>query len=362
MPNTVLSPELAEALSHLRVSMPAEENHIADRMEAICGMHVRTFRDAAFESRFRKMKRSLVAHFTGHTKQHRMIIVTGESHSGKTDLINRCLDADPGLAPYPTNDGYAAVPVLRMDSPSPCNMVNMAVEGLETLGYPVKGNIREKEAWPLFRNQLKRHRVLIIFIDEAQHAVNSTTNRADLQRLRDTFKHVTQMKDWPVRLILAGVTPLERLREDKQIRTRSIPMHLGDITAAHARHVRHWMQKVVEEHAGMRLDDFVGGDFPLRIIHGCGGCFGSIIQLSRMAVEDALTVGKEIVDLSSFANAYATMTGCSKQENILTVPGWRSIKGASARATEAKEQPEDAPTPAAPSRATALKAHRGGER
>ncbi len=362
MPKIVLSPELAEAISRLRVSMPAEENRIADRMQAICAMHVRTFRDAAFESRFRKLKRSLVAHFTGHTKQHRIIIVTGESHSGKTDLINRCLDADPGLAPYPTNDGYAAVPVLRMDSPSPCNMVNMAIEGLETLGYPVKGNIREKEAWPLFRNQLKRHRVLIIFIDEAQHAVNSTTNRVDLQRLRDTFKHVTQMRDWPVRLILAGVSPLEKLREDKQIRTRSIPMHLGDITAAHAKHVHHWLQKIVQEHAGMRLDDFVAGDFPLRIIHGCGGCFGSIIQLSRMAIEDALTAGKEIVDLSNFANAYAVMTGCSKQENILTVPGWRSIEGALARATDAMEQPEDAPTHAVPSHADTLKAQRGGER
>lgn len=361
MPKTTISPELAEALSRLRVSMPPEETEIADRMEAISAQHVQTFRDIAFGSRFRKLKRSLVAHFTGDNKQHRMIIVTGESHSGKSNLIDYCLDNDPGLSPYPTNDGFPAIPVLRMDAPSPCNMVNVAIEGLEALGYPVKGNIREKEAWPLFRAQLKRHRVLILFIDEAQHAVNSTSSRADLQRLRDIFKHVTQMRDWPVRLILAGVHPLELLREDKQIRTRSMPMHLGDITAAHAKHVCHWVKKIVEEHAEMRLDDLLAGDFPLRLIHGAGGCFGSIIQLIRMAIEDALVAEKDVVALSNFASAYATMTGCSKDENILTVTNWRSREGALARLSDAEETVAEVENLAA-TRSKPIKAHRGGER
>ncbi|TAV81556.1 hypothetical protein ELI23_10365 [Rhizobium leguminosarum] len=361
MPKTAISPELAEALSRLRVSMPPDEIEIADRMEAISAQHLPTFRDIAFGSRFRKLKRSLVAHFTGDNKQHRMIIVTGESHSGKSDLIDYCLDNDPGLLPYPTKDGFPAVPVLRMDGPSPCNIVNVAIEGLEALGYPVKGNIKEKEAWPLFRAQLKRHRVLILFIDEAQHAVNSVSSRADLQRLRDIFKHVTQMKDWPVRLILAGVHPLERLREDKQIRTRSMPMHLGDITDAHSKHVCHWVKKIVEEHAKMRLDDILGGDFPLRLIHGAGGCFGSIIQLIRMAIEDALVAGKDIVALSNFASAYATMTGCAKDENILTVKNWRSKEGALARSLEAEDAVAEVESLAS-TRSKPMKAHRGGER
>lgn len=362
MPKTAISPELAEALSRLRASMPPEETDIADRMEAISAQHVKTFRDIAFGSRFRKLKRSLVAHFTGDNKQHRMIIVTGESHSGKSDLIEYCLDHDPGLAAYPTSDGFPAVPVLRMDAPSPCNIVNVAIEGLEALGYPVKGNIREKEAWPLFRTQLKRHRVLILFIDEAQHTVNATTSRADLQRLRDIFKHVTQMKDWPVRLILAGVSPLERLREDKQIRTRSMPMHLGDITAAHAKHVSHWVEKIVTEHAEMRLDDFMNDDFPLRLIHGSGGCFGSIIQLIRMAIEDALVNGKDAVGLTNFANAYATMTGCSKDENILTVRSWRAIEGALARIADDADEVEESYKQTDRAATKIVKAHRGGER
>jgi hypothetical protein len=341
--------------------MPRSETDVADRMAAISAKHVETFRDAAFGSRFRKLKRSLVAHFTGDNKQHRIIIVTGESHAGKSDLIERCLDNDPGLAAYPTDDGYPAMPVLRMDAPSPCNIVNVAIEGLQVLGYPVKGNIREKEAWPLFREQLKRHRVLVLFIDEAQHTVNST-NRAELQRLRDIFKHVTQMKDWPVRLILAGVSPLEKLRDDKQIRTRSMPMHLGDISAAHARHVSHWVEKIVKEHAEMRLEDFMAGDFPLRLIHGAGGCFGSIIQLIRMAIEDALVGGEDVVGLANFANAYATMTGCSKRENILTVPNWREIDGALARLADNADKLEEVEKPVKRAATKILKAHRGGER
>ncbi|MDE1996175.1 MAG: ATP-binding protein [Rhizobiaceae bacterium] len=373
MANNVVSAELVEALSRVRQSMPAAELELADRMAEISSKHVETMRDRAFDSRFRRMKRSLVAHFTGDNKQHRIIIVTGESHAGKTALIEHRLDSDPGFFPYVDKDGNMTVPILKMEAPSPCNLVNLAIEGLTRLGYPVKGDIKEKTAWPLFRDQLKRFKVLVVFIDEAQHTVNST-NRADLQRLRDIFKHLVQMKDWPVRLILAGVSPLEKLREDRQIRTRSMPLHLGDLSVgAHSNHVRHWVRKIVTEHAELRLGDFLAGDFPDRMIHSAGGCFGSIIQLTRLAVEDALVNGEGVVGDKNFAAAYSNLTGCSSSQNIFTARKWRMLEGALAKIADDSDANEggsereiaddgDEGASEGEIKPKVLKRHRGGER
>lgn len=85
------------------------------------------------------------------------------------------------------------------------------------------------------------------------------------------------------------------------------------------------------EHAEMELEDFMAGDFPERVIHCCGGCFGSIIQLTRLAIEEELVKGSGTVGVSSFASAYRTMTGCLSAENIFTVTKWRQIESSGAK-------------------------------
>jgi type II secretory pathway predicted ATPase ExeA len=326
-----MNPELIEALSRVRASMPQSEIDIADRIAEISAKHVETHRDRAFNSRFRKMKRSLVAHFAGDTKQHRILIVTGESHSGKTALIENALDMDGGFEPYPDSDGNMTMPILRMDCASPANLVNVALDGLEALGYPMDPKTLEKVAWSEFRKRLKQRKVLVVFIDEAQHIVNST-NRLEHQKMRDILKHMVQMKDWPIRIILSGVHPLEKFREDQQIRKRSMTLHLGPLTIGqNASHVRHWITKIVVEHAEMEIADFMAGDFPERVIHCCGGCFGSIIQMTRLAIEEELIKGSSTVGVSSFASAYKTMTGSPSTENIFTVTKWRQLEGSGAK-------------------------------
>ncbi|UHS61336.1 ATP-binding protein [Agrobacterium vaccinii] len=357
-----MNPELIEALSRVRASMPQSELDVADRIAEISAKHVETHRDRAFNSRFRKMKRSLVAHFSGDTKQHRILIVTGESHSGKTAMIENALDNDAGFDPYPDSNGNMTMPVLRMECASPAYLVNVALDGLEALGYPMDPKTREKVAWTEFRKRLKQRKVLLVFIDEAQHSVNST-NGAELQKLRDILKHMVQMKDWPIRIILAGVPPLEKFREDQQIRKRSMTLHLGPLTTGHNdEHVRHWVKKIVTEHAEMEIDDFMAGDFPQRLIHACGGCFGSIVQLTRLAIEEELMKGAATVGAPSFANAYKTMTGCLVNENIFTAKTWHQIQGSGAKlesgSTSGSTTDYDDDKPCA----ARLKPLRGGER
>lgn len=353
-----LSPALVEALSRVRQSMPADQTALADRMATINARHLKTFRDDAFAAHVDRMKRGLVAHYSGDEKQYRMILVVGSSHSGKSTLVEHALDNDPAFHPYVDSEGTETVPVLRFQAPSPCTLRNLAVDGLEALGFPVKSDIVESRAWPLFRQQLKHRKVLFIFIDEAQQTINSN-NEHEIQKLRDTFKHLVQMDDWPIRLILAGVSPLERLREDMQIRSRSTVLNVGDLDpVAHRAHVVHWVTKIVNEHAELALEDFLNGDFPEKLVHACGGCFGSIVESTRLAVEHALIKGVDEVGVAHFATAYAQRTGCSSSNNIFTAEDWRSLAPGAARKEDAKAAPAAAPTPAA----DAMKPLRGGER
>ncbi|CAH0340493.1 ATP-binding protein [Rhizobium sp. CECT 9324] len=324
-----------EAISRVRQSMPEAQLNIADRMATISAHHIPTFRDDALSARIDRMKRSLVAHYSGDEKQHRILFVIGESHSGKSSLIQHALATDPAFESYVDSDGVDAMPVLMMDGPSPCTLRNIASDGLEKLGYPVKANLSESRIWPLFREQLKRRKVLFIVIDEAQHAIKNNTSDYEIQKVRDTLKHLVQMPDWPIRLVLSGVSPLERLREgDKQIESRSTMMRLGSLTSQHASHVIGYVELVVTRHARLKLDDFLGGDFPLRMIHACGGCFGSIVQLIRLAVENTLLKGSDIVTAGNFAAAYAEMSGCSPSSNIFTAQDWNSLEVGAARIVE----------------------------
>ncbi|SSC71427.1 unnamed protein product [Ciceribacter sp. T2.26MG-112.2] len=349
MPLKNLPASAIEAISRVRQSMPDSQLDIADRMATISAHHIPTFRDDALKKRIDRMKRSLVAHYSGDEKQHRILFVIGDSHSGKSSLIEHVLATDPAFDTYVDSDGVDAMTVLLMDGPSPCTLRNIAYDGLEKLGYPVKANLTESRIWPLFREQLKRRKVLFIVIDEAQHAVKNNTSDYEIQKVRDTFKHLVQMPDWPIRLILCGVSPLERLREgDKQIETRSTMMRLGSLTAQHTAHVVSYIELVVTRHAELRLGDFLGGDFAERVIHACGGCFGSIVKLIRLAVENTLLKGDATVTAESFAAAYGEMSGCSPTSNIFTASEWQALEAGAAKIVDHSD--EDTPSAPKPKR------------
>lgn len=352
MRNNDLSPSALEAITRVRQSMPSGQAEIADRMATVNAGYIPTHRDTAFAKHLEYMKRSLVAHYSGDDKQYRMLLVVGNSHSGKSSLIEHALSSDPAFETYTASDGVEAVPCLFLEAPSPATLRNLAVEGLEKLGYPVKSDITESRAWPLFRQQLKRRMVLFVFIDEAQHIMN-TNNAPECQKVRDTLKHLVQMKDWPVRLIMSGVSPLEEMRDgDRQIKERSKVLSLGPLNATtHAAHVRKYIQLVVMEHAAMTLEDFLGGDFADRVIYACDGCFGSIVKIIRASVEASMVDGSASVGKRHFERAYGEITGCSTTSNIFSNGKWKDETPGAAKVSADSAPSTDKP-----------KALRAGER
>ncbi|WP_160320287.1 hypothetical protein, partial [Rhizobium ecuadorense] len=70
-----------------------------------------------------------------------------------------------------------------------------------------------------------------------------------------------------------------------------------------------WLVEVVVEHAGLALHptDFTDKTMVIvaeKLIHGCAGNAGSIIELIRSAVEVTFRAGRSEVLIADFAQAY----------------------------------------------------------
>jgi hypothetical protein len=330
------------AVLRLRSTMAAVDITLGKRMAHINAQHCTTARDGTLAAHIHAMKRSLVVPGLDDEKSRRVLMIIGESNSGKTKMVEHALKDDPAFEHYIDLDGGMAQPLLRLKAPSPCTLRNLAVQCLSALGYPVRGDIKESRAWPLLLEQIKARKVLFVVIDEAQRAMK-IDNPTELQKVSDTFIELVDRPDWPVRLILMGVSPLEVLRKrDPQMKNRSRPMRLTPLTGRYQSLVSQWIQTIITEHAELKIGDIPIEDFADRLIHACEGNAGSIILTIRSVVEIVLQHGRDTVRTRDFGRAYHAFTGCAPEENIFENDGWGMIQGGMAKVQEELED-DDGP-------------------
>ncbi|MHC1548735.1 ATP-binding protein [Phyllobacterium sp. K27] len=299
----------------------------AEKMAEINARYIETMRDTILNARLDLLCESLVATHNSEMDKKRILIILGESGAGKSRLLDHNFALREAFQSYVDSYGTVTRPVLRYNAPQPCTPKMVALEGLNELGYPVTGTVTEAKAWQLFRHQLMVRKVLFVHIDEAQHSVMNK-DKDVVQKVSDGFKNLVQM-EWPVRLILSGVSPLEDLiLRDKQIKERSLVVRLDKIdTERHRGLIQSILETVIKDHASLELDDFVTDEFLDRLVHSCGGSFGSIIQMIRAAVRECLVDPEHdgVVRGKHFKTAYQAISGCSPTENLFTRKDWADL-------------------------------------
>ncbi|MGN7802361.1 ATP-binding protein [Ensifer sp. 22521] len=325
------SENFAEAIVQLRSTLSPEELEMADRVHKFHIPYLGLGRDPAVALALKRLVLNIAGQRPGgrkHPNKRRILAVCGDSGSGKTRALLEHTGKIPAMRPY-LLQGTMYSPFLGYEAPSPCTPNLLAQEGLRALGVDVKSTIKENAAWDLFRNELKAHRVLFVLIDEAQHAVN-TANRIEAQKIADAFKNLVQMPDWPVRLILAGVPPLDEfLSTEKQLFNRRTLIRFEKLHGKRGlESIREVLGKVIQEHAGLQLGEDLDGDFAARLSHASDGDFGSVIQMIRDAAEIVIATGRAVVEKSDFAATYDSFTGCTPDNNVFRLKGdaWVSLK------------------------------------
>ena len=317
------------AIERVRDLMGAERLSVADRIARLYDEYIPLDRDQALRDALQASVTSVTAKISGRPDKRRIVAVCGRSGAGKTTAILKHIRSIKAMESYVDEDGVRIHPVIFVEAPSPCTPRLLAIAGLQALGHTPPDRIRENEAWLLFRRLLKVHKVMWVVIDEAQHAIESATIR-EATIIGDVFKNLTQMPDWPVRLVLLGVPPLASFLARKQLYSRRTVIPFETLKADSSTDVIGSILKtIVVEHArmelGVDLEKLESNDFLARLLHACDAEFGSTVQMIRAAVELAILAGRHDVRLEDFVRTYAAFSGCRPSRNIFQAANWQEL-------------------------------------
>ncbi len=311
-----------------RVRSLIGENRLAaaDRIANLYNEYIPLDRDRLLRDALTASVASVATPITGKPDKRRIVAVCGRSGAGKTTAVVKHIGSLKAMQSYLDEDGVMIHPVIFIDAPSPCTPRLLAIAGLEALGHTPPDRIRENEAWLLFRRLLKVHKVMWVVIDEAQNAIESATVR-QAAVIGDAFKSLTQMPEWPVRLILVGVPPLASFLARKQLYNRRTVVPFDTIDADGSTDlIKDILETIVIQHAGLRIQINLEGDFLKRLMHACDGEFGSVVQLIRAAVEHVILAGEDHVTLDDFIRTYASFSGCRPNKNVFKADNWEELE------------------------------------
>lgn len=319
------------AIDRVRGLMDPRLLAAADRLAAVNGRYVPITRDKPLLGHLKALVASVTAPPTGKPDKRRILAVVGKSGAGKTTALAEHISRIPEMQAYRDEDGIWIHPTIFIEAPSPCTPRLLAIAGLEALGHAPPDRIRENEAWLLFRRLLKVHKVMFVVIDECQNAIETASVR-QATVIGDAFKHLTQMSDWPVRLILAGVPPLASFLARKQLYNRRtvIPFDSLD-TAGNQGLLSEVLRIVIEDHANLEMGEGLDDeDFRSRLLHAVDAEFGSGLQMIRAAVERAVLADRPSVTKDDFKAVYASFSGCKPTMNVFDAPDWAELDPATA--------------------------------
>lgn len=331
------------AIARIRALMPHDVLLKADRVARMNGRYIGLSRDQRLKKAFKAMVESIaVVNLDEVAKpdKRRIVAVCGESGAGKTTALLRHTAETVAMRPYVDEDGNTKSPVLMMTAPSPCTPRLLAYEGLHALGYPVRSTLRENLMWKTFRDVLKAHEVMFLIIDEAQHTVDAA-NRVEITKIANSLKNLVQMPDWPLRIVLAGVEPLDQFLAIKQLANRSTVIPFSKMTGTSGEAtIAEVTRMIIFDHAELSTALHEDEEFIKRLIHGCDRDFGTIVQMIRGAVEEAIDGDQTAVTNQQFANCFENNTGYEPGRNVFLVKNWKDTRPYDASHREANARLE----------------------
>ncbi|MBY5660459.1 TniB family NTP-binding protein [Rhizobium leguminosarum] len=266
------------------------------------------------------------------TKVGHALIIVGESHIGKSTLINSVLDAQKPLAKIPDGFGDFYYPLLRVKAPPDCTMKALGEDMLGKLGYDPDRKMDEPTIFRMLRSRLRQNGVKVVFIDEFQHVLDAPKVKG-VRHLTDTLKNMLQEDGWPIHLILCGLPEIVQIvdRDPKeQMEGRTIVLRLDELNCQeHSDLVALQFQAVLEE-AGLGstidfgVDDPLTTDFLERLFHGARNRLGLMFRMLHFTIEDAIDHEEDTVTLEHWVRAYAKLA--KRGRNVFTEKEFWTIK------------------------------------
>ena len=290
------------------------------------GRHISTSRDQMIRAEIDRLLRrdpegNLIPEprrFSGGIET-RGIVVTGGPGSGKTTILNNVLSNHPALG---AQDG-APPRYLSLGVPSPATLKSLGCEILRMTDYPEVSERRERwSIWGLVRHRLAMLGIVCLVIDEA-HDLNSAGSLRETLDIFSAFKSLLKA-DPPIIVILSGVPVLQELISvEGQTQRRYAKIALPTVSGLRE-----------EENLSRAINEFcrIAGIAPPevavvpRLVHASRGMFGMCIENLINAIEAALRVGDDKLELLHFAESWAMTNQRPDHENPFLADRFSTIR------------------------------------
>ncbi len=262
----------------------------------------------------------------GGGSRRRTLAIIGESGTGKSTAIKHVLDSYDEFKPYKNERNETIIPMLSLEVEYSFTPKDVAIHLLRKLGADASYSANETALYDELKNQLRAAGTILLHLDEAQHLKKSGTSKA-VMGLKDRFKSLLVIDDWPLHLILSGVDELSDLfTGDQQMPNRSSVMRFEKIMSPGDNELVKATVMEIATHCGLQLDKaLTTDDFIGRLVSATGGGIGTVIEMTRTSCFKALSKGHVTLTARDFEFVYGRIAGNLPGENIITAAAWRDI-------------------------------------
>lgn len=234
------------------------------------------------------------------------IAILGETHAGKTKLIETWLEDAP-LVEHETETG-TIIPYLQVLIPASPHKKGAAAAFLRALHDPNPSRGTEWDMTARIERLIKRCQVRMIFVDEFQH-LNDKDSLRILHSVADFLKNIINQTKVPMVLIgkLGEAEPILAANDqlDRRVGSPLIlqPFEWDRHRPETIKEFRTLMQAI---DANLPLDSsgLAAEDMAFRFFYASDGFIGWVMEIIRTAAHRAIESGCSCLNLALLADAY----------------------------------------------------------
>lgn len=314
----------------LRAKMPERSLHRADLVARLRREYVTCGRDIVVEEKFdRFLEEVMGLDENGHRLEGNFFYITGESGSGKTRMVQHLLEKQKVLEPTRTEIGEYR-PCLSISLTGATNLRLLGNAIVKATGYESDREMRQGDVWAFLPGRLRRCRVLLIHIDEMQHALKGS--QKDLQLLRDALKALMSMEGWPVSFLLSGLpNTTEISRVDGQVERRNYITLLPAVKLPRERKLIVALMERLSKIAEIDCKEALEGDVLGRIAHAANYQYGRIGTVIALGLRMAALEESKKLNRMHFSKAYRDHSEAAgrRDMNPFEADNWKQLDAGS---------------------------------
>jgi hypothetical protein len=320
----------SDPTAYLRALLGPEERNRVEIIEKVKTTYFMSDRDRDLLRLLRRLTENAqirrdpnLPHSGANRVEGKGLCLIGPSGSGKSTLLTETFRSHAAFPNFRVQEKWS--PLVGITAPGSGNLGAIGLRVLHTLGFSVERDLKEHQAWSKLLPELMLNNVLFLWIDDLNNML-TLTSEEELQKVRNSLKDLMNNPEWPLQLIVSGITEmLPFFRQDRQFRRRFRYLYLSKLAAAdHADFLQTSIEHLCEV-SKIKLDVKPDEDLVGRLLHAGAYEMGICIEIVVEAVMEALDNSSRRLKRVDFANSFADRFTLSDDQNPFVASGWHAI-------------------------------------